>query len=155
VLNPELIRKMREIGVVASVQPHFVVSDFWITNRLGKARTRWTYAFKSLLEAGVKIIGGSDAPVEPVSPMLGIYASVARKTNSQEKLSVDEALKSYTMNAAYGSFEEDIKGSIEVGKFADLTVLSKDPYSIAPERLKDVKVEMTIVGGTVVHPMKQ
>ncbi|MGB9135499.1 MAG: amidohydrolase [Candidatus Bathyarchaeia archaeon] len=155
VLNPKLIRMMRDIGVVASVQPHFIVSDFWMTNRLGKARTRWTYAFKSLIKAGVKVIAGSDAPVEPVSPILGVYASVARKTNCQEKLTIDEALKLYTVNAAYSSFEEGLKGSIEVGKLADLVVLSRDPYKTATEKLRDVKVGMTIVGGTVVYARKQ
>jgi predicted amidohydrolase YtcJ len=155
VLNPQLINRAREIGVVVSVQPHFIVSDFWIPDRLGKPRARWTYAFKSLLQAGVLLMGGSDAPVEPVSPILGVYAAVARKTNRQERLTVEEALRMYTVNAAYGSFEECLKGSIEVGKFADLTVLSHDPYKTPPQNLKDVKVEMTIVGGEVVYDGKR
>ena len=155
VLNPQLIGRAREIGVVASVQPHFTVSDFWIPDRLGKPRARWTYAFKSLLKAGVVLMGGSDAPVEPVSPILGVYAAVARKTNRQERLTVDEALRMYTVNAAYGSFEECLKGSIEVGKFADLTVLSRNPYKTPPQNLRDVKVEMTIVGGEVVYGGKR
>jgi predicted amidohydrolase YtcJ len=155
VLNPQLINRARKIGVVASVQPHFVVSDFWILSRLGKPRARWTYAFKSLLKAGVVLMGGSDAPVEPVSPVLGVYAAVARKANRQERLTVDEALRMYTVNAAYGSFEECLKGSIEVGKLADLTVLSHDLYKIPPQNLRGVKVEMTIVGGEVVYGGKK
>ena len=155
VLNPQLINRARKIGVVASVQPHFVVSDFWISNRLGKPRARWTYAFKSLLKAGVVLMGGSDAPVEPISPVLGVYAAVARKANRQERLTVDEALRMYTVNAAYGSFEECLKGSIEVGKLADLTVLSHDLYKIPPQNLRGVKVEMTIVGGEVVYGGKR
>ena len=154
VLHPKLIRKMKELGVIASVQPHFVVSDFWITRRLGKARARWTYAFKSLLDEGVMTTGGSDAPIEPVSPMLGIYAAVARETVPQERLTVDEALRLYTVNAAYASFEEGVKGAIEKGKFADLVVLSQNPYKTPPRKIKDIKIEMTIVGGNIVHAGK-
>ncbi|MDH5495467.1 MAG: amidohydrolase [Candidatus Bathyarchaeota archaeon] len=155
VLNPRLIKKMREIGVIASVQPHFVVSDFWIVDRLGKARARWAYAFKSLFKEGIMNMGGSDAPVEPISPILGVYAAVARKTFPQEQLTVEEALRLYTINAAYGSFEEDIKGSIEKGKLADFVVLSQDPYKTAPKQIKNIKVEMTIVGGNTVYTRKQ
>lgn len=155
VLNPMLIRKMKEMGVVASVQPHFIVSDVWIVDRLGKARARWTYAFKSLAKEGVVTMGGSDAPVEPVSPILGLYAAVARKTFSEEQLTVDEALRLYTVNAAYGAFEEDVKGSIAPGKLADLVVLSRDPYKTASEQIKDIKVEMTIVGGNIIYTRKQ
>jgi predicted amidohydrolase YtcJ len=155
VLNPQLIGRMKKIGVVASVQPHFTVSDFWVPDRLGKSRARWAYAFKSLLKAGVMLIGGSDAPVEPVSPILGVYAAVARKTNRQERLTVNEALRMYTVNAAYGSFEEPLKGSIEVGKLADLAVLSHDLYKTSPQNLRDVGVEMTIVGGEVVYDGKR
>ena len=155
VLNPKLIKKMKELSIIASVQPHFVVSDFWITDRLGETRARWTYAFKSLLKEGVITMGGSDAPVEPVSPILGIYAAVARKKFPQERLTVDEALCLYTINAAYGSFEEDVKGSIEKGKLADLVVLSEDPHKITPEQIRNVKVEMTIVSGNIVYTRKQ
>jgi len=155
VLNLRLMRKMKEMDVVASVQPHFIVSDVWIVDRLGKARARWAYAFKSLVKEGVVTMGGSDAPVELVSPILGVYAAVARKTFPEEQLTVDEALRLYTINAAYGSFEEHVKGSIETGKLADLVVLSKDPYKIAPEQIKDIKVEMTIVGGSIIYTRKQ
>jgi predicted amidohydrolase YtcJ len=103
----------------------------------------------------VKVMGGSDAPVEPASPILGIYAAVARKTNRQERLTVHEALRLYTVNAAYGSFEEDLKGSVEVGKLADFAVLSRDPYETSPQKLRDIKVEMTIVGGKVAYAVKQ
>jgi len=154
VLNPKLIKKMKEIGVVASLQPHFIVSDVWIIERLGKARARWTYAFKSLLKEGIVAMGGSDAPVEPVSPILGVYAAVARNMVPEEKLTVDDALRLYTINAAYGSFEEEVKGSIERGKFADLVVLSHDLCKISPERIRETKVEMTIVGGKTVYTRK-
>ncbi len=151
VLNPRLIRRMKRLGLIASVQPHFIVSDFWIVDRVGVERARWVYPFKTLMKEGVVVASGSDCPVEPISPVLGIWAAVARKTFVEESLTVEEALKTYTLNAAYASFDEDKKGTIEVGKFADLTVLSEDPFNVPPERLRGVEVEMTIVGGEVVY----
>ncbi len=154
VLAPWLIKKIKESKVIASVQPHFTVSDFWIPKRLGKTRARWTYAFKSLVRRGVVVMGGSDAPIEPVSPISGIYAATARETFCQERLTIHEALSLYTINAAYGSFEEELKGSIKKLKLADLTVLSNDPYKMEPQQLRNVKVEMTIVGGEPVYIKK-
>ena len=151
VLNKKLIQRMKKIGLIASVQPHFVISDFWVVNRVGRARAKWVYPFKTLIHEGVVSAGGSDCPVEPISPLLGIYAAVARKSFPQERVTVDEALRMYTINAAYASFEEDAKGSIAVGKLADLTVLSDDPRKIAPNKIKDIVVEMTIVGGRTVY----
>jgi len=150
VLNLKLLRKMKELGVIASVQPHFVVSDSWIEDRLGKGRSKWTYALRKLWNSGVKMIGGSDAPVEPVSPILGIYAAITNREFPKERLSIDEAISLYTINGAYGSFEENLKGSIEEGKLADIVVLSQDPYNITPEKIKDIRVEMTIMNGEIV-----
>lgn len=154
VLNPELLKKMKKIGIIASVQPHFAVSDTWILKRLGKARARWTYVLRSLFDGGIKVIGGSDAPVEPVSPINGIHAAVAREAFPEECLTLDQALRIYTIDAAYGSFEENLKGSIEASKLADLIVVSQDPFRVAPERIKEVTVETTIVGGQIVYPQK-
>ncbi|UCD97156.1 MAG: amidohydrolase [Candidatus Bathyarchaeota archaeon] len=151
VLNPKLIEKMQNLGVIASIQPHFIASDFWINERLGKARARWTYALKSLLESNIPTVAGSDAPVEPISPLKGICAAVTENATPSENLTVDQALKLYTFNGAYASFEENVKGSIEVGKVADLVVLSEDPYEIEPEQIKEIKVEKTIVAGEVVY----
>ena len=142
---------MRRIGVLASVQPHFIVSDFWVEQRLGRARARWTSPFKTLLEEGVVVCAGSDCPVEPISPMLGVWAAVAKQPNHEERLTVEEALKLYTVNAAYASFEENIKGTIEEGKLADMIVLSEDPFKVEPERIKEINVLMTIVGGKIVY----
>jgi predicted amidohydrolase YtcJ len=153
VLNPDLIKRIKVLGLLITVQPHFVVSDFWIPERLGPERTRWTYAFRSLIENGVPIAASSDAPVEPINPLLGIWAAVTRKLSPQERLSVMEALRAYTLGAAYSSFEENTKGSIEVGKYADLAVLSHDPIRVKPDSIKDIRVEMTIVGGRIVYNM--
>ena len=106
------------------------------------------------------IINGTDAPVEPISPIASFYASVSRKTlnktptagyEPQEKMSRELALRSYTSNGAYAAFEEDIKGSIEVGKLADFTVLDKDIMMIEEDEILDTNVEMTIIGGKVVY----
>lgn len=151
VLDLKLIRKMRRLNLTASVQPHFVFSDFWVEERVGVERARWVYPFKTLLKEGVVLAAGSDCPVEPINPLLGVWAAVTRKDFSEENLTVEEALRTYTVNAAFASFEEDEKGTIAVGKFADLTMLSDDLLKISPEKIREVKVEMTIVGGKVVY----
>jgi len=151
VLNKQLIKRLKKLGLIVCVQPHFVVSDFWVEARLGRARARWTHPFKTLIDNGVLITGGSDCPVELINPLLGVYALVAREPFPEERVSVEEALKVYTINAAYASFEEKVKGSIELGKLADFIVLSHNPLMIKPEKIKDVKVEMTVVGGDIVY----
>jgi len=151
VLNERLIQRMKKLGVMATVQPHFVISDFWVVDRVGLKRARWVYPFKTLIQKSVLIAGSSDCPVEPISPLLGIYAAVARKAFADEGISVDEALCLYTVNAAYASFEENIKGSIEVGKLADFVVLSHDPCKVLPDKIRDIEVEMTIVGGKMMY----
>ena len=154
VLNPHLIEQIKALGLLACIQPHFVISDFWVPNRLGQKRARWTYPFKSLIKNGILVAASSDAPAEPINPFLGIWAAVTRKSFPEERISVEEALEAYTANAAYLSFEENVKGSIEVGKFADFTVLSHDPLKIKPEKIRDIKVVMTIVDGKIVYSSK-
>jgi hypothetical protein len=151
VLNPRLITLMKRLNIIASVQPHFVVSDFWALDRIGPQRIKWVFPFKTLLNEGVCVASGSDCPIEDISPLLGIWAAVTRKDNTEENLSVEEALKTYTLNAAHASFDEKKKGTIEAGKFADLTMLSDDLTKIPSEKIRDVAVEMVIVGGRVVY----
>ena len=151
VLNPVLIRRMNHLGMIASVQPHFVFSDFWVTSRVGEERARWVYPFRSLIREGIVVAAGSDCPGEPISPLLGIWAAVTRKDSHLENVTAEEALKMYTWNAAYASFDEDRKGSIEVVKFADLTILSDDPCVVSSEKIKEISVEMVIVGGKIVY----
>ena len=95
--------------------------------------------------------GGSDCPMEPLSPLLGIQAAVTRECFPEERITVDEALRLYTVGAAYASFEENISGSIEKGKSADLTVLSRNPLRVPTNEIGDIKVDMTIVSGRVVY----
>jgi len=151
VLNEKLIRQMKKLGIIASVQPHFIVSDFWIIRRLGVRRARWTYALKSLIRNGVVVCGGSDCPIEPIDPLLGIWAATTRKSFPQEKLTIEEAIEMYTKNAAFASSEENVKGTIERGKLADLTILSQDPYTIRANCIRKTKVDMTIVDGEIVY----
>jgi len=151
VLNPKLIKHMKRLDITASIQPHFVISDFWATDRVGKNRARWVYPFKMLMKEGLIVASGSDCPVEPINPILGIWAAVARKNFAKESLTVEEALKTYTINAAYASFDENKKGTIEPGKFADITILSDNPVGVQPDDIKNIKVEMTIVNGKVVY----
>lgn len=150
-LNPRLIKRMKRLGLIASVQPHFIISDFWVPDRVGKDRARWVYPLKTLMKEGLTVASGSDCPVEPINPLLGVWAAVARKDFEEEGLTVEEALKTYTLNAAYASFGENNKGTIETGKFADLTVLSENLFDIPPDQIKRASVEMTIVEGNIVY----
>jgi hypothetical protein len=155
VLNPKLIKQMEHLHLIASVQPHFIISDFWVTNRIGDARARWTYPFKTLVHEGLIVVSGSDCPVEPINPLLGIWAAMARKSFPEESLALDEALRTYTLNAAYASFDENRKGSIEVGKLADLTILSDNLFNVPGDKIKNIRVEMTIVNGKIVYAKNQ
>jgi hypothetical protein len=151
VLNPRLIKRMKRLGLIASVQPHFIVSDFWVTDRLNKARARWVYPFKTLMREGLVVVSGSDCPVEPINPLLGIWAAVARKSFDEESLTLEEALKTCTLNAAYASFDENKKGTIDVGKFADLTILSDNLETVSPEKIRNVAIEAVLVNGEIAY----
>lgn len=154
VINPELLERMRDLRVVAVCQPHFIVTDFWAKERVGPERAKWVYALKSLKE-NLVVAGSSDCPVEPVDPLRGIWAAVTRPfLPKEERLSVEEAIDIYTKGGAYASFEENEKGVIEEGKLADLVVLSDNPTKVDPDKIKDIEVEMTIVGGKVVYTRK-
>jgi predicted amidohydrolase YtcJ len=142
---------MKRLGLIASVLPHFIVSDFWVVNRVRKERARWVYPFKTLMREGLVVASGTDCPVEPINPLLGVWAAVARKSFAEERLMLEEALRTYTLNAAYASFDENKKGTIEVGKFGDLTILSGDLDKVDPEKIRDVAVEMVLVDGKIVY----
>jgi len=152
ILNTELIRQMTEAGVVASVQPHFIVSDVWLEQRLGARRASLAYPFHSLLQAGLVIVGGSDCPVEPLTPLSGIEAAVNRP--GSEAVTVEDAILFYTRNAAYASFEENLKGIIAPGKLADLVILDKDPEKVPPSTISEIQVLLTMVGGKTVYQAK-
>jgi predicted amidohydrolase YtcJ len=133
----------------------------WAIDRLGEARIiEGAYVWQKLLKSGARIVNGTDVPVEPISPIQCFYASVSRKTleglppggyEPDQKMSRIEALRSYTIDAAYGAFEEHIKGSIEPGKLADFTIFSKDIMSIPEEEILSAEIDMTIVNGKIMH----
>ncbi len=152
ILNTELIRQMKKAGVVASVQPHFIVSDVWLEQRLGARRVSLAYPFHSLLQAGLILVGGSDCPVEPLTPLSGIEAAVNRA--GSEAVTVEEAISFYTRNAAYASFEENMKGTIAPGKLADLVILDKDPRKVPASRISRIQVLLTMVGGKSFYQAK-
>jgi len=154
------IPRFSTIGVIASVQPYHCIDDgVWAEKRIGPERIHFTHVYKSLLDNNVKVAFGTDFPVAPLNPLLGIYAAVTRRTVDgnnpegwipEQKISVEDAIKCYTLNPAYASFDENKKGSIEVGKLADLVVLSDDILSIDPVKIKDVTVKMTVFDGEMI-----
>lgn len=152
VLNADLIRRLKTRKIVVSVQPTVIATEFAVWSaeaRLGVERARWLHPLKALLEAGVKVAGGSDCPMEPLNPLLGMQEAVLRASFPEQRLSVLEALRMYTVDAAYCSGEETVKGSIEEGKLADLTVLSEDPLAVSPDKIKTIKVEATVIDGKI------
>ena len=153
VLNRELIRRLKTSKVIVTVQPTVISTEFAVWSaeaRLGMERAKLLHPLKTLLDAGVKVAGGSDCPMEPLSPLLGMQETVSRTHFPEQRLSVQEALYLYTVDAAYCSGEENLKGSIEEGKVADLTVLSEDPFALAEEKIKDIGIEMVLVNGRIV-----
>ncbi len=136
----------------------------WMAERIGD-RARWAYAFRTLRDAGVTLSFGSDWPGTnaswyPASPVLGIYAAVTRQTLEgkpqegwypEERIDVETALRAYTVHNAYAAGEEALKGTLEPGKLADIVVLDRDPFGVAPQELKELKVTLTVVGGEIVY----
>jgi predicted amidohydrolase YtcJ len=162
--GPEVADRMAEHGLIAEVQPYHAIDDMrWMEERIGD-RARWSYAFKTLHDAGVLLSFGSDWPGTnaawyPAKPILGIYAAVTRQTLTgepaggwypEERIDVETALRAYTVNNAWVAHEEGSKGSLTPGKLADLVVLSADPFQVAPSAIKDIRVLITMVGGKVV-----
>jgi len=161
-LNPADIPRFGQLGVIAAMQAIHLSSDRpWAIERLGEKRIKeGAYMWQSLLKSGAKVINGTDAPVEPLTPIACFYASVTRKTLSgeppsgfepEEKMTRGQALRSYTLDAAYGAFEEQTKGSIAPGKLADFTVFSQDIMSVPEDQLLNTRILRTILGGKTVY----
>lgn len=156
-IAPADIERYGKLKVIASMQPYHAIDDGrWAEEYIGPERIKTTYAFRSLLESGAMLAFGSDWFVAPATPLEGIYGAVTRRTLDgnnpggwvpEQKITVEEALKAYTINAAYASFEEDIKGTLEPGKLADFVVLDRDITAIDPVEIWDMKVQQTWVGG--------
>jgi predicted amidohydrolase YtcJ len=159
-LRPADIPRFRQLGALPSMQATHCTSDMrYAEQRLGPERMPGSYAWRSLLDSGVVIPGGSDFPVEPPEPMFGIHASVTRRPREgddprwqpEQRLTRLEALKSFTLWNAYGAFEEAVAGTVEPGKRADFTVLDGDPFTCAEMDLATLPVAMTVVGGEPVY----
>jgi hypothetical protein len=160
-VQPEDFGRFGKLGIVASMQPYHAIDDGrWAEKRIGHERARSSYAWRSMLDAGAVLAFGSDWPVAPLDPLLGVYAAVTRATLDgrhpggwfpEQRLTVEEALRAYTQGSTYAAFEKKDQGTISPGKLADVVVLSEDLFRIPPERIKDARVEITIVGGRIVY----
>ncbi len=160
-LRPAEIPRFAPLGVVASMQPiHLTDDGRWAGKRLGPERVRGSYALRSLLDAGARVAFGTDWPVAPLDPLAGIAAAVARPTLDglnpggwipEQKIAVREALVAYTAASAYAEFAEADKGTLAPGRLADFVALTADPLAVPPERLGEIRVLLTVVGGRAVH----
>ncbi len=160
-LRMDDVQRFGKLKVIASMQPIHAIDDGrWAAKRVGPAVLKGTYAFRSLLDAGAVLAFGSDWYVAPMEPLTGIYAAVTRRTTDgknpggwvpEQKITVAEAIRAFTMGSAYASFDEQRKGSIEPGKLADMVVLSDNILSISPEQIEKVKVDMTIFDGKLIY----
>jgi predicted amidohydrolase YtcJ len=160
-LRAEDIPKFGARRVVASMQPYHAIDDGrWLVVRIGPERIKTTYAFRALLDSDAPLAFGSDWTVAPLDPMLGVYAAVTRRTLDdknpggwvpEQKISVGEALRAYTYGNAWATFNEQKWGTLAAGRFADIVVLERDPFAVAPESLGTIKPRYTIVGGRLVY----
>lgn len=166
VMTQKDIERAGKLGIIAEVQPYHCIDDMrWMEERIGYERSRGAYAFKSLWDSGAVVCFGTDSPGTNASryylnPMYGLYAAVTRRTMTgepeggwfpEERITIQQAIKAYTYNTAYAAYEEDIKGSLAVGKLADIVVLSENLLTIDPDKIKDVEVIYTIVDGKIVY----
>lgn len=159
VVLPDDIKRYQELGIVASIQPSHCIDDMrWAEKRIGE-RVKHSYLFNSFVKEGVKIAFGTDWTVEPLDPMLGLYAAITREFPAggpeggwfpDEKITLEQAIEFYTLGSAYAEFQENVKGSIKPGKLADLVVLNQNLFEIQPGELLKTKVDLTILGGKVV-----
>jgi predicted amidohydrolase YtcJ len=159
-LRPEDYGRFAEFGVIPAMQPYHAIDDGrWAERKIGPERAGSTYAFRSLEDAGARLAFGSDWTVGPLDPLLGVYAAVTRRTLDgahpdgwipEQKIMLDEALRAYTQDAAWAGFMDDRVGALKPGMLADIVVLDRSPFDVDPGAIKDLKVEMTILGGETV-----
>jgi predicted amidohydrolase YtcJ len=164
--GPETAERMARVGAIAEVQPFHAIDDMrWMEERIGSERIRWTYAFRTLHDAGVRLSFGSDWPGTQASwytanPLMGMYAAVARQTPEgepaggwipEERIDAETALRAYTVNNAWAEGKEEEKGRVAEGLLADLVVLDRNPLEVEPSELQAVRVDLTIVDGRIVH----
>lgn len=163
-ISPADIPRFGALGVIPSMQPYHAIDDGrWAGKVIGPERIKTTYAFRTLLDTGAKLAFGSDWYVAPPSPLEGIYAAVTRATLDdrnpggwvpEQKITVEEALRTYTSAAAYAAFEEDRKGALEAGKLADFAMIDRDLTRIPPHQIRSARVTMTVLGGEIIHEIR-
>ena len=163
-LRPQDITRFARDKVIASMQPYHAIDDGrWAEKRIGPERAKTTYAFRSLLDSGAMLAFGTDWTVAPLSPVLTIYAAVTRRTLDgknptgwipEQKISVEETVRAYTIGSAFAEFQENEKGTITTGKLADLVILARDIFKIDPKEIEKVKVVTTIMDGRVIYEVK-
>jgi predicted amidohydrolase YtcJ len=163
-IHPADYPRFAKFGVIASMQPYHAIDDGrWAEKVIGPERAHSSYAWKSLLDAGATLAFGSDWPVAPLDAVIGIYAAATRQTLDgknpggwipEQRITVAQAVHAYTVGSAFAEHQEKVKGSIEPGKLADLVVLSDDIFSIAPEKIQNTKVDLTIFDGNVIYQRK-
>jgi predicted amidohydrolase YtcJ len=159
-LRQQDISRFGSQKVIASMQPFHIIDDGrWAWKRLDEKRLKGTYAFRSILDSGGVLALGSDSPVAPLNPIWGVYAAVTRRTLDdknpngwipEQKITVEEAIRGYTRGSAFAEFQDGVKGTIAPGKLADLVLLSQDLFTIDPNKIRDVRVLMTVVDGVIV-----
>jgi predicted amidohydrolase YtcJ len=158
VITPEIVERIKKLGILPTIfGPYVYYHGDKLIPAFGEKRLERMFAARSFLDAGVKIAAHSDHPCAPYPPLMAIHGLVNRKTKAgkpigqSQKVSVMEALKLYTVHSAYQQLDEDKLGSIEENKLADMVVLGEDILTIAPEKIKDTPVEMTIIDGKIVY----
>ncbi|MGN7401439.1 amidohydrolase [Cytobacillus praedii] len=161
ILRKELIARSKNLPLILDIQPRFLASDFpWVIDRVGEEHMNYCYAWKTLLNEGLPCAGGSDAPIEPLNPFLGIHAAVTRtnindpeKTvyNQHEALTTFEAVCLFTKGSAYAASHENDRGMIKEGFLADFTILEEDIFKIDPDKIADIVVAQTIIGGSIMY----
>ena len=164
-LTQNAIPRFARLQVIPSMQPYHAIDDGkWAAKRLDSARLKGSYAFKSLLDTKAKLTFGTDWTVAPLNPLAGIYAAVTRRTLDErnpdgwfpeQKISVQDALTCYTVNNAYAGFQENKLGMLKAGMLADFAVLSEDLFRIAPEKIREVKILLTVIGGKELYKGKE
>lgn len=160
-LRQQDIARFGSQKVVASMQPFHIIDDGrWAWKRLDEKRLKGTYAFRTLLDSGAVLAFGSDSPVAPLNPLFGVYSAVTRRTLDdknpngwlpEQKITVEETVRAFTAGSAYAEFQENVKGTLEIGKLADFVIVSDDIFSIDPVKIRDVTVVLTVVDGKVAY----
>jgi len=156
VVNRKILQRVKKLGVVLALHS-YVYEHGDKMEDYGRKRWPMMHANRSAIEMGITVAGNSDSPVSAAEPLLRIQSMVTRKTaegkvyGPEQRLCAEDAIRIWTMGSAYASFEQDIKGSIEVGKLADFVILSQDPTKVPPDTIKDIEVEKTYVGGKLAY----